>query len=1243
MDKSIKIMSDITVFSKYAKYDRTKKRRETWEELCFRNMEMMLGKYPQLSNEITKVYTDFVIPKKVLPSMRSLQFGGRPIELSNNRIYNCFSADTKFITSLGTKSFSDFFHGDKILVPTHTGEWKEAVVKSYGKQMLQEVEFVRGNTSKKIKTTKNHRWILKSGETTNLSEGDVLIKTPDIFEGGDYESFNPLEKAYWCYGYVFGDGTVLNNSKGDASYSMVRLCGQDSIRYKSRFEEVGFKTSTSNSLAGDFMAYTGSYLKTAPNPEIDDIGLIKAFVRGYLDADGTKNPNWYKNEELSPYTSIQSSEKNHIDFIEKCFEVAGVYISRKEDLTGQETNFGTRGETYRFGISSVIGNNKSSNWSVRSITPLQEEVVWCLEVKDNKSFILSGGIVTGNCAYLPMDHYKAFSETMFLLLGGSGVGYSVQSHHVAQLPEIKKPIRKRKYVVQDSIVGWADSVKALMEAYFRGKSLPVFDFSDIRPKGADLITSGGKAPGPEPLKTCLFQLQKILDRKNDGEKITTLEAHDMMCFIADAVLSGGIRRAALISLFDIDDNDMLTCKFGEWYVENPQRGRANNSAMVIRHKISEEKFQSLWDKIKASGSGEPGFYFSNNTEWGTNPCVSGDTEILTDDGYKRIDSVVDTEVNIWNGFEFSKVTPKITGTNQPMVLVTLSDGRTLNCTEYHNFHIAQGYTGKFDKIKAKDLEVGMKLIKHEFPIIEHGPELKHAYTQGFVAADGMELNRTLHVYPPKYMCIQRLEGVKSLVDEPSNKRKRLILEEVPVSKNFVPLNYNLKSKIEWLSGLFDGDGCELKEGGLQLSSINFKFLSDLQTLLSTVGIQSKVVAGNPARKTMMPDGKGGQKEFDCLPIRRICIGAVQMQQLKKLGLKCERMCFYKEPQRDATQFVTVVDVTENGIEDTVYCFTEPLRNTGIFNGVLTGQCCEIALRNNQFCNLTEINASDITDQSDLDARAKAAAFLGTLQAGYTDFHYLRDIWKRNTEKDALIGVGMTGIASGAVLPLDLTKAAEVVKEENERISKIIGINAAARTTCIKPSGTTSLVVGSSSGIHAWHSEYYIRNIRFGKNEAIYSYLSQNHPELVQDEFFKPEQQSVVGIPVKAPKGSILRTETAIELLERVKLFSSQWIKPGHRKGDNTHNVSATISIGEDEWETVGKWMWDNRIVYNGLSVLPRDNGSYVQAPFEECSKERFEELYNKLSSIDLTKIVEVADNTDLSGEAACAGGVCEIT
>ena len=530
-----------------------------------------------------------------------------------------------------------------------------------------------------------------------------------------------------------------------------------------------------------------------------------------------------------------------------------------------------------------------------------------------------------NCSYLPIDDWRAFSEVMFLLLSGCGVGYSVQKHHVEKLPEIRIPRKTRRFLVGDSIEGWADSVKVLMKSYFGiTAARPIFDFRDIRPKGAELITVGGKAPGPEPLKECLFQIQKVLDRKKDGEQLSPIEAHDIICHIADAVLSGGIRRAALISLFDLHDNEMLTSKHGAWWELNPQRGRANNSAVVIRSKVKKKDFFELWDKIVASNSGEPGVYFSDDKDWGTNPC------------------------------------------------------------------------------------------------------------------------------------------------------------------------------------------------------------------------------------------------------------------------------------------------------------------------------CEIALRPYQFCNLTEINVSNIESQEDLNKRVAAGAFLGTLQASYTNFHYLRDIWKRTTEKDALVGVGMTGIGSGKVLEFNLEEAAKEAKKSNEEIANILGIKKAARVTTVKPSGTSSLVLGTSSGIHAWHNDFYVRRMRLGKNEALYQYLAQNHPELVEDDFFKPDIQSVVSVPQRAPKGAIYRTESPMDLLERTKKFNVEWVKAGHRKGANTNNVSATISVKQDEWDSVGEWMWKNKHTFNGLSVLPYDNGSYTQAPFEDITEKKFLEMESHLNDIDLRQIVEMSDETDLKDQAACAGGACEI-
>lgn len=283
------------------------------------------------------------------------------------------------------------------------------------------------------------------------------------------------------------------------------------------------------------------------------------------------------------------------------------------------------------------------------------------------------------------------------------------------------------------------------------------------------------------------------------------------------------------------------------------------------------------------------------------------------------------------------------------------------------------------------------------------------------------------------------------------------------------------------------------------------------------------------------------------------------------------------------------------------------------------------------------------DQADLNDRARAAAFVGTLQAGYTDFHYLNPEWKANTEKDALVGVGMTGIASGAVLPLDLAEAAEVVKEENARVAKIIGINKAARTTTVKPSGTSSLVLGTSSGIHAWHNDYYIRRMRMGKDEALYKYLSEAHPELVEEETFRPETMAVVGVPQEAPKNAIIRTESPTDLLDRVSRFNTEWVRSGHRNGKNAHNVSCTISVQDSEWEMVGQWMWDKRDEYNGIAVLPYMGGSYPQMPFEDITKQEFDEMAADMRSINLTNVIEEEDNTDLAGEIACGSGGCEVT
>lgn len=874
-----------------------------------------------------------------------------------------------------------------------------------------------------------------------------------------------------------------------------------------------------------------------------------------------------------------------------------------------------------------------------------------------------------NCAYLPVDSYHAFSETMFLLLGGTGVGYSVQKHHVNNLPEIQKPTKKRRYVVQDSIIGWADGVKALVKSYFGMGSMPDFDFRDIRPKGARLVTAGGKAPGPEPLKECLFKIQQILDRKSDGEKLTPLECHDILCHIANSVLAGGIRRSAMIALFSHDDEEMITCKYGNWWELNEQRGRANNSAVLLRENTSKEEFDSLWHRIELSGSGEPGVYWTNDLNWGTNPCceialrpfqfcVSGDTNLITKEGIDKIENLVDKEVEIWNGQKWSKVKPYQTGTNDRLHRVWFSDGSYLDATDNHKFLIKNRFEKKYKEVETIELIKLLKTSKYQLQVprsnikYNEGIDVKDAYDFGFVLGDGCVHNNYISAglfSEDKKLNFTSSKHVSNLVNYNGTSFESIKFElnldfckELKYSCGLPKsiFTWNKQSILKFIAGWADADGSNASKG-IRIYGNELK-LRDAQLLLTKIGIPSSV---NLMEKKGVKTNLCERKE-DVWYLQITITAEIPCQRLicnnSTLSDKCKN------------QIIKRVDTLE-GLHNS-FCLTEEELHQCVFNNVLTKQC-----------NLAEINADNIESQEDLNHRASVAAFFGTLQAGFTDFHYLRPIWQKTTEKDALLGIGMTGIASGKILNFDLTEATRYAKSMNIGVADTIGINHAARVTCIKPSGTTSCVLGCSSGIHAWHNDYYLRTIRFGTNEAISQYLLINNPGLCEVDELRPNDTICVRFPISSPEGSILRTETAIDTLERVKKFSTEWIKPGHNDGVNTHNVSATISIDKnrlytygaedefvevdleddlsdkfDEWQAVGEWMWENKDYYNGLSVLPYWGGTYKQAPFEDITKEEYEKRINSLYNINLDDVYEEDDNVEFGQTNACAGGSCSI-
>jgi ribonucleoside-diphosphate reductase alpha chain len=540
-----------------------------------------------------------------------------------------------------------------------------------------------------------------------------------------------------------------------------------------------------------------------------------------------------------------------------------------------------------------------------------------------------------NCSFLNITEPKCFSEIMFLLLCGTGVGYSVKWRHVGNLPTVTRPTTTVDHIVGDSIEGWADAVDALISAYLLGRALPNFIYDQVRGKGSRLST-GVIAPGPDKLRISLDKVKELLESAV-GNKLKPIDAHDIACTLADAVLSGGIRRSAMICLFDWDDLDMLTCKDKDKMDEFPHRTLSNNSAHILKNTPDTKKqYDFIVDYTKRSlrnGSGDPGILFTNDLDTGTNPCS------------------------------------------------------------------------------------------------------------------------------------------------------------------------------------------------------------------------------------------------------------------------------------------------------------------------------EVALREN-FCNLCDINGKQILDQATFDNVSRYASLVGTLQASYTDFKYLRPIWRQRTEEEALIGVGITSVVEGRVLDLDMRQAALTTVEANRQYANMIGINPAWRTTVIKPSGTSTLYLGNmGSGCHdipiSPDTSHYIRRMRVAKTEPIYFYLKTVMPDLIEDCYYNPDVTAVISIPMMVDKSVPVHTaNTPIDFLERVKYLNENWVQPGYTQGVNQNNVSATCNVSNSDHDEVFNWLWDNRDSYMGMSVLPKwetgGDTNYPQMPIEQCTEEVFNAHSKHLVNFNAEGVYEPQDMTKLVENLACVGGACDV-
>jgi ribonucleoside-diphosphate reductase alpha chain len=517
-----------------------------------------------------------------------------------------------------------------------------------------------------------------------------------------------------------------------------------------------------------------------------------------------------------------------------------------------------------------------------------------------------------NCTSSYCDRLRFFQECFWLLLCGSGTGFSVQKHHIAKLPSLSQEPKSetgKKYVIEDSIEGWADALGVLLSSYFTKPSEDkfkdykdqyiVFDYSNIREKGSSLSSGVGKAPGFEPLQNGLEKIRTLLDRclANGQKKLRPIDAYDIIMHSSDAVLSGGVRRSASLALFSHNDVEMAKAKTGNWYMDNPQRARSNNSALLLKDETTFDEFQILMDSVKEFG--EPGFIWSDSTEMTFNPCV---------------------EVGMWP------------------------------------------------------------------------------------------------------------------VDEET--------------------------------------------------------------------------------------GRSGW----------------------------------------------------------------------------------------QGCNLSTINCSSVTDESDFYERCKAAATIGTLQAGFTNLEYLGEISQKIFQREALLGVSLTGIMEKHDIVLTekvLKNGAKIAVDTNKELAKKIGINQAARVTCLKPEGTSSSMLGTSSGIHPHHAKRYIRHVQANVLEAPYQHFKKVNPQACEKSSWSANNtDEVVKFPIEVPDGAKLKNQLpAVEMLSIVKDTQKNWVYSGKNRSLCTqsylsHNVSNTVTVKPDEWIDVTKYIYDNRRYFAGISLIPQSGDKdYIQAPF----------------------------------------------
>lgn len=576
------------------------------------------------------------LDRKLTVAGRTRWLGGTAIAKERESSqFNPLSADTSFVTAVGVRTFEDFEDGDRISVLTHAGRFRDAFVSDSGMRKMLKLHLRRGRTRYTQRTSVEHTWIKIDGtrvEAQDLSVGDKLWRTEaSDFFNWDFSAATPDEQLWWCYGFVYGDGAI--DAYGRTS--RVRLCG-NKAQYLQRFTSCDFGHSYPPSCATDPFVYTGHYLKTLPTGE-EEPRLIAAFLRGFLAADGQKVVRHGRESVVG----ITTTSLEAADFIRTWLPVFGVYILSDERDT-RETNYGTY-EGTRF--SFTIGGGAA--WCVEAIEEAEDEHCWCLTVDEDHSFVLSNGVVSGNCSFLEVRSVHDIVDTTWLLLQGCGVGFRPvvgTLNGFAQPMEIEvirskrgpydkgpennvetfDPVTKTWTIkVGDSSSAWAKSAGKLTAGKFHAKKL-VLDFSLVRGGGGRLKNYGWISSGDEQIAKAYLAIAQILNSAA-GRLLTRIEILDILNWLGTILSSRRSAEIAVMAYNEPEWQDFALAKKDMWTTGRDHRQMSNNSIMFYQ-KPTKYQLQRIFKMMMDAGGSEPGFINAQaamkRAPWfkGVNPC-----------------------------------------------------------------------------------------------------------------------------------------------------------------------------------------------------------------------------------------------------------------------------------------------------------------------------------------------------------------------------------------------------------------------------------------------------------------------------------------------------------------------------------------------------------------------------------------------------------------------------------------------